>query len=401
MKSFTSLVLLGALAYTAVADELTDIAPDDVAGFNVTQAIVDSSNSGIDLSLLNCTTDALQFINTAASVANDTTTTRRKRTNTNTGSGVDVHSHFVFPWYQALVPTTGGNPTPSWTVQDHLSFASGLSITKTILGSSTPQANVFFGQKDLTVAMARLLNINVAAMRAMYPKQFDMFCVVPLPYVDDAIAEAKYCLDTLGGAGITTMTNHEGLYLGNSALAGFWSYVNSRTDKPIVFVHPTSPYMKINGKFVEANPTQYLSGLVEFYFETARCYMDLTASGTLTKYTNIRWIASHVGGSFPSIIDRFIKSLGPTVEAANKAIYQTRVFWDSAGPTYPNQVRGLVGYGIPNSQLLLGTDYPYAPAGTYTGAFMGMVTDPDFSQANMTNILHNNAANLFGSKLHF
>ncbi|KAG8943438.1 hypothetical protein FRC04_002903 [Tulasnella sp. 424] len=387
MKSFTSLLLLGALAYTTVADELTDLAPDDVAGFNVTQTIVDSSNSGIDLSLLNCTTDALQFINTAASVANDTTT-RRKRTNINTGNGIDVHSHLVFPWYKALVPTTGGSPTPDWTLEDHMSFNSGLSITKTILGNSAPQANVFFGQKDLTVALARLINISTAAMRAMNPKALDFFCVVPLPYVSDAIVEAKYCLDTLKGVGITTMTNHEGLYLGNSALDGFWSYVNSRTDKPIIYVHPTSPYMKVNG-----------NGLVEFYFETARCYMDLSYSGVLTKYTNIRWIAAHVGGAFPSILDRMIKSLGTSMETILKSVYSTRVFWDSAGPTYPNQVRGLLGYNIPKSQLLLGTDFPYAPASVYTGAFLGMVNDADFNQAEITNILRNNSVALFGKKL--
>ncbi|KIO34568.1 hypothetical protein M407DRAFT_16543 [Tulasnella calospora MUT 4182] len=399
MKSFTSLLLLGALAYTAAADELTDIAPDDVNGLNVTQIIVDSSNSGIDLSLLNCTTDALDFINTAAVVANSTTT-RRRRKRANTGNGIDVHSHLVFPWYQDLVPTTGGNPTPDWTLEDHLSFSAGLSITKTILGNSAPQANVYFGNKALTVALARLLNISVAAIRSLYPKKFDFFCVVPLPYVSDAIAEAKYCLDTLGGVGITTMTNHEGLYLGNSALDGFWSYVNSRTDKPIVYVHPTTPYLKVNGKYVEANPTLYMPGLVEFYFETARCYMDLSYSGVLTKYTNIRWIAAHVGGAFPSILDRMIKSLGTSMETTLKSVYNTRVFWDSAGPTYPSQVKGLLGYGIPKSQLLMGTDFPYAPAGSYTGAMAGLVNDlADFTQTDINNILRNNSIALFGKKL--
>ncbi|KAG9050129.1 hypothetical protein FS837_007654 [Tulasnella sp. UAMH 9824] len=398
MKSFTSFLLVGALAYTAVADELTEIAPENVNGLNVTQTIVDSSNSGIDLSLLNCTTDALDFINTAAATANSTAARRRKRANT--GNGIDVHSHLVFPWYQDLVPTSGGNPTPDWTLEDHLSFASGLSITKTVLGNSAPQANVYFGDRARTAAMARLLNISVAAIRSLYPKKFDFFCVVPLPYVNDAIAEAKYCLDTLGGVGITTMTNHEGLYLGNSALDGFWSYINSRTDKPIIYVHPTTPYMKVNGKFVEANPSQYASGLVEFYFETARCYMDLSYSGVLTKYTNIRWIAAHVGGAFPAILDRMIKSLGSTMEASLKSIYNTRVFWDSAGPTYPNQVKGLLGYSIPKSQLLLGTDFPYAPANIYAGALAGLTNDlTDFTQTEINNILRNNSVALFGKKL--
>ncbi|KAG8908464.1 hypothetical protein FRC00_011211 [Tulasnella sp. 408] len=261
-------------------------------------------------------------------------------------------------------------------VDDEISLA----ITKTILGNSAPQANVFLGARARTAAMARLLNISVTA----YPKKFD-FCVVALPYVGDAIAEAKYCLDTLGRVvlDITTVIIHEGLYLGNSALDGFWSYINSRTDKPIIYVHPTSPYMKVDDKFVEANPTQYSPVLVEFYFETARCYMDLSCSGVLTKYTNIRWIAAHVGGAFPVILDCMIKSLGSTIEASLESIYNTRA------------------YSIPKSQLLLGTDFPYAPANIYAGALAGLANDlTDFTQAKINNIiLRNSSVALFGEKL--
>jgi hypothetical protein len=120
------------------------------------------------------------------------------------------------------------------------------------------------------------------------------------------------------------MTNHEGLYLGNPQMASFFQYLNSRSTKTVIYVHPTSPYMKEGNSWIEANPTLYASGLVEFYFETARCFMDLTYTQTLVKYTNLNWIAAHVGGSFPSILDRMIKSV-PTLEAAAKAVYASRL----------------------------------------------------------------------------
>ncbi len=39
-----------------------------------------------------------------------------------------------------------------------------LGVIRTILASSTPQANVYFGNKALTVALARLLNLSTAAV---------------------------------------------------------------------------------------------------------------------------------------------------------------------------------------------------------------------------------------------
>lgn len=40
---------------------------------------------------------------------------------------------------------------------------------------------------------------------------------------------------------------------------------------------------------------------------------------------------------------------------SQEAVLRGRVWWDSAGPTYPRQVQGLLAYGIPTSQLIFGT----------------------------------------------
>ena len=51
--------------------------------------------------------------------------------------------------------------------------------------------------------------------------------------------------------------------------------------------------------------------------------MDLTLSRTLTNFTNIRYSISHVGGAFPAIEDRFIKT-NPALEILAKEVYKTR-----------------------------------------------------------------------------
>jgi len=68
----------------------------------------------------------------------------------------------------------------------------------------------------------------------------------------------------------------------------------------------------------------YPEGLVEFYFETARTFMDLTITQTIANFTSLKWVVPHAGGSFPSIEDRFITSQPPAVLAASKAAYSTR-----------------------------------------------------------------------------
>lgn len=71
------------------------------------------------------------------------------------------------------------------------------------------------------------------------------------------------------------------------------------------------------------NIAAYIPGLVEFYFETARTFMDLTLSQTIKNFTKIRYHLPHEGGSFPSIEDRFLSPY-LALEASSKEIYNTR-----------------------------------------------------------------------------
>jgi hypothetical protein len=84
--------------------------------------------------------------------------------------------------------------------------------------------------------------------------------------------------------------------------------------------------------------------------------MDLVVTGTLQNFTNIRYQLPHVGGAVPSILDRFL-SIAPLIPQTSNVyeILAERVWWDSAGPTYPHQVLGLLGYGVGKWQLVYGT----------------------------------------------
>lgn len=110
-----------------------------------------------------------------------------------------------------------------------------------------------------------------------------------------------------------------------------------------------------NNTLITANPTVYPASQVEFYFETARTFMDLTVTQTLVNFTSLRWIVPHGGGAFPAIEDRFLTARAPELQKRSREVFAERVFWDVAGQVFPRQVRGLLAYGVPVRQLLYGS----------------------------------------------
>ncbi|KAG8857665.1 hypothetical protein FRB96_005683 [Tulasnella sp. 330] len=418
MKTFTSIAFIAGLVASSVAQDMSDsslptansstsaadnstiatlapLAPDNAGGLNVTAAWISRVLSQIDFSAINCTAAALQDISSAVAATNTSssgTNNTRKRT---TPTYIDTHAHIVPPFYSILVPVSGGEQTPNWSPQAHLSFMASENIAYSILSVSAPGANVFLGNQAATVALASLLNLYSASISALNPKQFGWYAVVPLPYTAAAIAEAEFALDFLGADGLILYTNYEGLYLGDPLLAPFFTYLQSRTTKTIVFIHPTEPVLPTS--FVDANPTTYKSGIIEYPIETARTLQDLSWTLAIVNYTQINWIAPNLGGAFTGIGDRMLKSI-PQDDAIIEPVYHTRVFWDSAGPTYPGQIQGLLGYGIPTSQLVYGTEYPYAPFSTDYAADQAslLASGGIVGAANISNIMTNNAKGLFG-----
>ena len=76
---------------------------------------------------------------------------------------------------------------------------------------------------------------------------------------------------------------------------------------------------------------------------------------TIVNFTSLKWIVPHAGGAFPAIGDRFLTAQSAELQARSKEAYATRLFWDVASLVFPRQVLGLLGCGMPVSQLLYGS----------------------------------------------
>ncbi|KAF1964307.1 amidohydrolase 2 [Bimuria novae-zelandiae CBS 107.79] len=276
---------------------------------------------------------------------------------------IDTHTHPVPSWFRSLQPFSAGRETPSWDPLSHLKFMDEHNITHSVLCVSTPQANAFPDDRAKTIALARLLNEFTAELVKVYPERFSWLAVTPLPYVEDTVAEVRYALEELGAVGVGVLTNHEGLYPGEESFDPLWTYLQERAEKgdgrEIVFIHPHDPVIRLDdGSLVSSKPSPLRSGLGEFYFETARAISSITANRTIIKFQNLHWRISHGAGAFPDISDRFLLGFLKVAVEARK-IYATRFWYDSAGPVYPRQIKGLLAHDVPISQMVFGTDYPY------------------------------------------
>ncbi|KJA26744.1 hypothetical protein HYPSUDRAFT_35893 [Hypholoma sublateritium FD-334 SS-4] len=365
---------------------------------NATATIIAAATAdSIDLTILNIFDTAIAEIEDVYDTAPITTRNvgriGRRATPDNI---VDVHAHFVPAWYKAIYPNVGGSEVPDWTMAAQLAFMAGQGISRALFSFSTPGPNVYPGNKILTVALARLMNEQAAAYCRAYPGTFNFYAQVPFPYTTEAIREAEYAITKLGAIGIWVQSNTEGIYLGDATLKSFFQAFNNFSQRPILYVHPAVPVLRINNVLVDANPTTYIDGKIEFYFETARTIMDLTLTQTIHNFTNINYVIPHVGGAYPSTVDRILKSY-PTIYDSSFAIYDTRFWWDSAGPTYAHQVSGLLGMGVPKSQLLYGTDFPYAPLAPQAGSLAAVKASPLFTADEKTAIFSGNVRTLFGS----
>jgi len=396
MKTSTIITLLSALALSSVSPV---VAQDST---NVTDTILSNAAAdSIDLSALSILPSALSEIE-AVYATNVTAPSKKRRylprQTISPTNIVDVHVHVVPTWYQTLYPEIGGSPVPDWTLNDQLSFMASEGVDRAIISFSTPGPLVWPGNKGLTVALARLMNEQAAAYCRAYPDKFNFYSQVPLPWTAEALTEAQYAINVLGAVGIWLQSNIEGNYLGNTMFTPFFETINSWPGRQILYVHPAVPVLQYQGQLIEANPTPYITGKIEFYFETARTIMDLTLTQTIQNFTNIHYVIPHVGGSFPSTADRILKSY-PTLYDSSFEIYNTRFWWDSAGPTYFHQITGLTGMGVPVSQLLYGTDFPYAPLPPQAPSLAAVKNSPLFTAAQKTAIFTTNAQALFGDKI--
>ena len=207
-----------------------------------------------------------------------------------------------------------------------------------------------------------------------------------------SLAELERALDQLALDGIALPTHTEGAYLGDPRLTPLLEALDAR--RATVFVHPTSPCC------FEAFGLELPAPMIEFPFDTTRTAASLVYSGAAARHPGISFILPHGGGTLPFLAPRMaaigsIPILGARAVAPPQDAMQAfaRFFYDTALSVAPQQIAALRSLA-PVSQILYGTDFPFAPAERLRfaeAAFAALPFTPD--EAAM--VRSGNAARLF------
>ncbi len=158
---------------------------------------------------------------------------------------IDVHAHYVPAELQALLPDAPiFRGFAAWRPRAAVEMMDRQGIATAIL-SMVLWTGMFAAAGDAAAALRVARSSNEAAAEAIrrHPGRFGGFARLPLPDVDAALAEIDYALGTLRLDGVVLLTNHDGIYLGDSRLDPVFGELNRR--KAVVFLHPTLGHVRL------------------------------------------------------------------------------------------------------------------------------------------------------------
>jgi 6-methylsalicylate decarboxylase len=302
---------------------------------------------------------------------------------------VDIHSHPVLAFGERA--PVGQGKQPDWSVESALSYMEEHDIAACVL-SAPAAANDATGQEARDIA--RRTNEVLAEIVFQHPNRFGAVAALPGMDADGAIAEIGYALDTLKLDGVTTTTSINDVYLGEPRFDPWLEELNRRS--ATFFVHPT---------ITKAGVT-LLNGLnasvIEFMFDTTRMITNMVATGAKKRFSQIKIIAAHGGGTIPFLVNR-IQTLEHTfgvgpgrLELSSEEVRDgiASFYYDLTAATSEAQLGAILKL-VPVSRLLMGLDNPFMPKSTFAPAIADVGHYPAFNETDLRSISDENAFRLY------
>jgi 6-methylsalicylate decarboxylase len=303
---------------------------------------------------------------------------------------VDTHHHMIPPDYRkalqkAGLDEAGGRALPDWSVDLSLQAMAGLDVGTAILSVSTP-GTAFLADPVDAAALARDVNDYAAALAAAQPDRFGFFATVPMPNIDESVAEAVRALDELKADGIVLLANNAGMYLGEDGQDALFAALNDRS--AVVFIHPA----ELPGPTVPGVPPF----AADFLLDTTRAAYLLVRNGIRTRYPKIRFILSHAGGFVPYASHRMAVAITADTGRSWADVLDdfASFYFDTALSSSAAALPTLLAFAKPG-HITFGSDFPFAPTAAGKLFAAGLETYPGLDAATRAAIEHTNVLALF------
>jgi predicted TIM-barrel fold metal-dependent hydrolase len=254
--------------------------------------------------------------------------------------------------------------------------------------SACPQSP-YGGDREKAAKAARFVNDQYAGLAEGHPGRFAAFAALPMPHLDESIAEMRRALDELGMAGIAMNTTVLGRALVEPDLQPVFAELDSRS--AVLYLHPAG-----NNARSPLIGDYHLTWMVGAPVEDTISIMQLVTHGIPTRYPNVKIINSHLGGALPMLLqradDQYQWEAPDTPEPPSVAA--RRMWYDTVGHGHVPALRCAIdSFGA--GRLLLGTDFPYENGDTFVHA-VDYINDPQIDPAAARAILDQNAGALLG-----
>jgi aminocarboxymuconate-semialdehyde decarboxylase len=220
--------------------------------------------------------------------------------------------------------------------------------------SVPPQTFLYDQESSLAAAFARIQNEEIARLTKQHPDRFMGLATLPMQAPEQAAAELRRAVHSLGLGGAMIGSNIEGRNLDDPALEPVWAA--AAEVGAFMLVHP----VKVAG--ADRLRAYYLTNLIGNPLDTTIAAACLVFGGVLERHPTLKICLSHGGGFTPYQAGRWVhgwhvrgepkKSLAVSPEASLR-----RFYYDTIVHARP-QLESLVGWAGP-SHVLLGSDYPF------------------------------------------
>jgi predicted TIM-barrel fold metal-dependent hydrolase len=306
---------------------------------------------------------------------------------------IDVHFHLIPQFYREAVYEAGTGPAigryPDWTPALAIELMDKHWIALAML--SLGQPGVGFLPPDKAAPFARRCNDYSAELIAQHPKRFGCFGLLPMHDINAAIAEARYCLETLRFEGISLFASYGEKFLGDAAFDPLLRYLDGHNT--LVHVHPS---LHPSSKSLDL---PWPGFMIEYPFDTTRAAVNLLFSGALERFPNVRFILSHAGGTLPFLAWRL--SVAPMIDKRLKQKSREEIFAGLKTFWYDNALAsgaapmGALSRIAAKERIVFGSDWPFCND-RVVAEEVADFTAPDFlDPRTVAMIARDNALKLF------
>jgi aminocarboxymuconate-semialdehyde decarboxylase len=184
--------------------------------------------------------------------------------------------------------------------------------------------------------------------------RFRFFASLPLPLIDESIAELDRALSMDGCDGVILPTHVFGQALDDAHFEPLLAALNERG--VTVALHPDA--FRAAGVLAQ----WFMDWSIGAPFEDTIVALRLISSGRVDQFPDVKWIVPHAGGTLPQLWQRMDKqyaSVGGEVLGFSKqpSEYAAHFIYDTA--TNTPETLALAAGEIGADRLVLGTDFPF------------------------------------------